>query len=76
MLLACMICLTGGKNSCRTDEQLLYSRSIGVIANIILCSDTTSQIMSFSRECFLRHYGGQLKTVVKQEAGKKVDFKR
>ena len=25
---------------------------------------------------FLRHYGGQLKTVVKHEAGKKIDWKK
>ena len=39
----------------------------------ILCSDTMSQIKSFSRECFLRHYGGQLKTVIKQEAVEKIE---
>ena len=32
----------------------------------ILCSDTASQITLFSRECFLCHYGGQVKTAVKQ----------
>ena len=41
-----------------------------------LCSDTTSKITPFSRECFLRYYGGQLKTAVEQEAGEKVDCKR
>ena len=28
----------------------------------ILHSDTMSQIMPFLHECFLHHYGGQLKT--------------
>ena len=41
----------------------------------ILRSDTTSQIMPFSRKCFLRHHGGQLKTAFEQEAGE-VDRKR
>ena len=43
---------------------------------LILRSDTASQITPFSRECFLRYYGGQLKTAVEQEAGKKIDCKR
>ena len=42
----------------------------------ILRSDTVSQITPFSRECFLRHYGGQLKVAVEQEAGEKIDWKR
>ena len=42
----------------------------------ILQSDTTSQIIHFSRECFLRHYGRQLKTAVEKEAGEKIDNKR
>ena len=42
----------------------------------ILCSDTKSQIMPFSPECFLSHYGGQLKTAVEKEAGEKMDCKR
>ena len=42
----------------------------------ILRSDTTSQITPFSRKCFLRHHGGQLKTSVEQEAGEKIDCKR
>ena len=37
----------------------------------VLRSDT-SQITPFSREYFLRHYGGQLKTAVEQDAGKKI----
>ena len=36
----------------------------------------TSQITSFSRECFLHHYGGQLKAVVEQEVGEKIDCRR
>ena len=39
----------------------------------IFCSDTGSQIAPFSRECFLRHHEGQLKTAVKEEAGEKID---
>ena len=42
----------------------------------MLRSDTASQITPFSRECFIRHYGGQLKIAVEQEAGKKIDLKR
>ena len=43
----------------------------------ILRSDTKSQITPLSHESFfLRHYGGQLKTVVEQEAGEKIDCKR
>ena len=38
----------------------------------ILRSDTTSQISPFSRECFIRHYGEQLKTAVEQEAAEKM----
>ena len=38
---------------------------------LILGSDTTSQITHFSRECFLRHYGEELKTVVEKEAVEK-----
>ena len=44
--------------------------------SVILCSDTASQIMSFSGEYFLCDYGGQLKTVVEQETGEKIDCKR
>ena len=43
---------------------------------VILCSDTTSQIMLFSQEYFLRHYGGQLKTSVEQEVGENIDCKK
>ena len=32
--------------------------------------------MPFSHEYFLRHYDGQLKTAVEQEAGEKIDCKR
>ena len=28
------------------------------------------------KQYFLRHYGGQLKTVVEKEAGEKIDWKR
>ena len=42
----------------------------------ILRSDTASQITPFSRECFLCHFGGQLKTAVEQEEGEKIDWKR
>ena len=36
----------------------------------------TSQITPLSRESFLRHYGGQLKTAVEQEVGEEIDCKR
>ena len=36
----------------------------------------TSQITVFSRDCFLRHYGGKLKITAEQEAGKKRVSKR
>ena len=39
----------------------------------ILYSNATSQITPFSHERFLHHYGEQLKTAVKQEAGEKID---
>ena len=42
----------------------------------ILRSDATSKITPFSRECFLRYYGGQWKTAVEQEVGKKIDCER
>ena len=42
----------------------------------ILRSDTTSQITPLSRESFLRHFGGQLKTGAEQEEGEKIDCKR
>ena len=54
----------------------------------ILRSNTTSKITSFSVpiprqksrlshvNIILRHYGGQLKTAVEQEAGEKIDCKR
>ena len=42
----------------------------------ILCSNTASQITPYSSESFLCHYGGKLKTAVKQEAGEKIDWKR
>ena len=45
-----------------------------IVMNILL-SDSTSQIMSFSRECFLHHYGGHIKTVVEQEVGEKIGCK-
>ena len=38
---------------------------------LILGSDTASQITHFSRECFLRHYGEELKTAVEKEAVEK-----
>ena len=41
-----------------------------IMMNILL-SDSTSQITSFSSECFLRHYGGHIKTVVEQELARR-----
>ena len=41
-----------------------------IVMNILL-SDSTSQITSFSSECFLRHYGGHIKTVVEQELARR-----
>ena len=63
---------------------LLFTKQSNMVVNSsvfrsILGSDTASQITRFSRECFLRHYGGQLKTAVEQQeaqAGKKIDWKR
>ena len=40
----------------------------------IFRSDATSQIEPFSCECLSSHYKGQLKTVVEQKAGKKIDW--
>ena len=59
-------------NKCK---QILRYLLDDINSDIILCSDT-SQITPFSRECFLRHYGGQLKTSVEQEAAEKIDCKR
>ena len=42
----------------------------------ILRSDTASQITPFLRKYFLRHYVGQLKTAVEQEAGEEIDWER
>ena len=42
----------------------------------ILRSDTVSQITLFSRDYFLRYYGGQLKIAVEREAGEKIGCKR
>ena len=41
-----------------------------------LRSDTASQIMPFSREYSLCHYGGKLKTAIEQETGEKIDRER
>ena len=46
------------------------------VSLLTLRSNTTSEIRPFSRECFLCHYGEQLKTAVEQEAGEKTDSKR
>ena len=51
-------------------------KSERILNTPILRSDTASQITPFPRECFLHHYGGQLKTAVEQEAGEKIDWKR
>ena len=53
-----------------------FSDAYVVVKGKILCSNTASQITPFSSECFLRHYGGQLKTAVEQKAGEKIDWKR
>ena len=42
----------------------------------ILRSDTLHKPRFFSREWFLRHYGGPLKTALEKEAAKKIDCKR
>ena len=47
----------------------LYSKST------ILRSDNTSQITLFSRECFLRHYRGQLNSVKKTNKRKRNNLK-
>ena len=48
----------------------------GLKASIEKCetlrSDTSSQITPFSREYFLCHYGGQLKTAIEQKAVEKI----
>ena len=36
----------------------------------------TSHVTAFSRECFQRYHGGQLKTAAEQEPAKKRDCKR
>ena len=42
----------------------------------ILCSDTRHKSRLSHVNVFLRHYGGQLKTAVEQEAGEHIDCKR
>ena len=54
-------------------SRLWFSR---LVKFMLFSVSITSQITPFSRECFLRHYGGQLKTAVEQEAGEKIDWKR
>ena len=41
-----------------------------------ICSDTRHKSRLSHVNVFLRHYGGQLKTAVEQEAGGKIDWKR
>ena len=42
---------------------------------IILCSDKRHKARLSHVNIFLRHYGGQLKTAVEQEAGEKIACK-
>ena len=78
------------KNGAKFEEELTFRFKIGM-RNLTNCDPSarksqkcalqssvpiTSQITSFSRESFLRHYGGLLKTAVEKEAGEKIDCKR
>ena len=78
------------KNGAKFEEELTFRFKIGM-RNLTNCDQAleslknvhfnppfryTSQITSVSRECFLRHYGGQLKTAIEKEAGEKIDCKR
>ena len=60
----------------RTHSRISKQRILVQDFATILQSDTRSQITHFSHECFLRHYGGQLKRAVEKEAGEKIDCKR
>ena len=52
-----------------------HAKTVIVRVNI-LYSDITSQIMPFSHEYFLHHYGRQLNTAVEHEADDRIDCKR
>ena len=47
----------------------MFLTNLNTRASLYSPSQYTPLVTPFSRECFLRHYGGQLKTAVEKEAG-------
>ena len=56
-------------------EKNITSKCFQLICMIILCSDKRHKARLSHVNIFLRHYGGQLKTAVEQDAGEKIACK-